>query len=676
MKILLAVYLFFLCAFVHGMKDKDIKITYEDLDKDFEVLNLDSPTSTASSLCSSYRGGITNEVIWQGWITMQRVPLGFLTGHLYTGMNLLWTRNRQWFELHANGDFEYYTDETKKESQMSKTSAQLNIKEHYKGCSGRSITFQASENVEGYKLYFFEDNGIDIKTDALKRWLSCASQEVKPEDIEDDGNEIILENITWECSSKVKEQTEEKYFWRVTESTRILSMDNSIEDLEKKINQLFKYAQYKEIPSTPRWYLALYGKFKNSDNMFKYSIPISLKIIEINTKPDINELNKVLEFGEFGKLVTSFQDQHRWDNLSLENLGLIKLFLFSQGLFTTNNLYEPDTPDNQENLLKFLLEKYKIHEDKFLCQEGHSNLEKNTGKEFDCSFCNKKSSGKIFHTRWTCKTCFNHPGMCQVCASKQRLGPRAQQRLKEYLQEKDYQMDQNINENLILKHFLQYISGLNWKIFLTKDSTRRKSNADLFELKQKDHTGKYLNENIQSLCARLSIFYHEFMMDTESNSEHLHTDWKFELDLTDLETTIIDYIKSEWIHIKTIPANSTETITLSVGYSNETQVSKEQNKRRNSTWSVKAAGGHIVTGSIEYGKTHEEIENTLNKYITTTTQTSTTEIKFESVDYDKYVYQLRFLGTKRSDGTPIIWLHPNLDYRKDLHDQDKDLRKK
>ena len=68
---------------------------------------------------------------------------------------------------------------------------------------------------------------------------------------------------------------------------------------------------------------------------------------------------------------------------------------------------------------------------------------------------------------------------------------------------------------------------------------------ELFELKQEygrqEYGRKYLNENIKSLCARLSIFYHEFMMDTESNSENLHTDWKFQLDLTDLETVIQKY---------------------------------------------------------------------------------------------------------------------------------------
>jgi len=132
-----------------------------------------------------------------------------------------------------------------------------------------------------------------------KKWLQKLNKK------QENGNEIILENITWDLSDDLTEKIEdndtegnEEFIWHVIDSSKILNGDYSITplpvDFEEQINRLYKSAPYTKISEEKCWWLVLHGKFKTSYNPFYYRILISPKRIDINVQPGEMELNKIL----------------------------------------------------------------------------------------------------------------------------------------------------------------------------------------------------------------------------------------------------------------------------------------------------------------------------------------------------------------------------------------------
>jgi len=134
-----------------------------------------------------------------------------------------------------------------------------------------------------------------------KLWLQKLNKK------EENGNEIILENITWDLSDEKIEDNDtegnEEFIWHIIDSSKILNGDYSITplpvDFEEQINRLYKSAPYTKISEEKCWWLVLHGKFKTSYNPFHYRVPFSPKRIDINVQPGEMELNKILEFGIF-----------------------------------------------------------------------------------------------------------------------------------------------------------------------------------------------------------------------------------------------------------------------------------------------------------------------------------------------------------------------------------------
>jgi hypothetical protein len=109
-------------------------------------------------------------------------------------------------------------------------------------------------------------------TDGKKKWLQKLNKK------QENGNEIILENITWDLSDEKIEDNDtegnEEFIWHIIDSSKILNGDYSITplpvDFEEQINRLYKSAPYTKISEEKCWWLVLHGKFKTSYNPFHY----------------------------------------------------------------------------------------------------------------------------------------------------------------------------------------------------------------------------------------------------------------------------------------------------------------------------------------------------------------------------------------------------------------------
>lgn len=129
MKIIFAVSVFFLLAFVHGMEN-----------------NIDETEM--------------EKAIWEGWITKQ--------GDYWK------TMHKRWFELHKNGNFEYYTDINKNSKK-----GEANIKEDFKGYEFReneAIIFKTSNR----DWYFIFETAYDAQV-----WIDFCNQTKNEGNIEE-----------------------------------------------------------------------------------------------------------------------------------------------------------------------------------------------------------------------------------------------------------------------------------------------------------------------------------------------------------------------------------------------------------------------------------------------------------------------------------------------------------
>jgi len=508
--------------------------------------------------------------------------------------------------------------------------------------------------------------------DGEKEWLQKLNKK------EENGNEIILENITWELSDtlteKIEDDTEEheEFIWHVIDSSKILTdspifnshIDTLPANFEKKINQLYKYAPYKNISEEKRWCLVLHGKFKTSENPFNYRIPISLKIIPMNVEPGKEELTAVLKFGKFGNLMKSFETE--WDELKFEHLSALKLYSFSQGGVVKNTNICDDAFDAQM-FLEHLQKKYGAIEEKRSCPNGHSKFDYTIlMSEFDCDACKKKSSGKIFHTQYSCNGCpTDFKKVCNSCVLKKKVGPESKKKMKEFLVQKTGATYTDEQTEHILQVFLMYIFELNWKIILTEKTMSKDPYKNIsvpllgmYKKIASDDSEKCSMENLentQSLWARLSIFYHQFMMDIESDSKNLHN-WTFQLDVSELETINVDFTSVGYKQSKIIPAHSSDRVTFTVGYQIENQVLTQQQKAKSFNWSITAGTKYI---GLTTAKTNQEMETNINQIITTTAQTQSQETEIESCSFDRNAYILTFDGTVRSNDKLIQWSNPN-----------------
>jgi len=512
------------------------------------------------------------------------------------------------------------------------------------------------------------------KTDGEQIWLQKLNKK------EENGNEIILENITWESSDKLTEKIEdgteenEEFIWHVIDSSKILTdspMFNSHSftlpaNFEEQINQLYKYARYKNISEEKRWCLVLHGKFKTSENPFNYRIPISLKIIPMDVQPGNQELTKVLKFGKFGNLMKSFETE--WDELKFEHVSALKLYSFSQGGVVKNTDICDDEFDAQM-LLELLQKKYGAIEAERLCPWGHSNFKYRTlMSEFDCDVCKKKSSGKLFHTQYSCQECgTGFKKICNLCALKKKVGPESKTKMMEFLEQKTGETYTDARKEHILQYFLMYIFELNWKIILTHKTMSEDpyENMSALLLNAPHDLKKCSVENLektQSLWARLSIFYHQFMMDIESDPGNLRN-WTFQLDVSELEKINVDFTKVEWKQSKIIPANSSEKVTFTVGYQIEEQVLTQQQKAKSFNWSITTGTKYL---GVTTAKTNQEMETNINQIITTTMQTHSQTTEIGSCTFARNAYILTFYGTLRSNDRKIQWSNPNFTVIRDV----------
>jgi len=184
MKIIFALCVFFLVAFVHGMEN--------DMEK----------------------------VIWEGWITKRG------TGYK--------TMKKRWFELHKNGDFEYYTDQNK-----NKKKGQANIKEGFEGYElcydqyqkGGGITLKTSKR----DWYFYFENIYDIQfwmdfCNPKGRISSPTENEEKVEEIKK-APSVLLEVLNLQKTEfpvmEEKQEIDEQKSTQNFENTELLSYQSS-----------------------------------------------------------------------------------------------------------------------------------------------------------------------------------------------------------------------------------------------------------------------------------------------------------------------------------------------------------------------------------------------------------------------------------------------------------------
>jgi len=503
-------------------------------------------------------------------------------------------------------------------------------------------------------------NFLNLDQENLDQENEVVAREKHVDKIQEENDEIVFENenanfitlkdIIWESKTlskdDISEEIHQDYIWRVNDSTKMLgssfnlNLRNYINHLEEKVNQLYKYTNYKRTPTGKHWCLRLIGNFQNSNKPFESLIPISRKLIDAYSDPGIKELNSVLNFGKFGDLVKKFPGH--WNDLKWEHFSAIKLYLFSRQI-----LHTPDFKDDklleifQKELLKIPTEYVSK------CPYGHGSFTRPINfKKFDCNICCKTHGGWNEHSATKCNEC-DYKNMCQDCFNSTKFGANTKTALEIYLRKKTGKM----YEENILQDFLEYICRLNWKINLT-DNTKEipSENKRAMNLKNtRDSNKSDLNHAIQS------VHYHEFLMDIESDPTKLD-DWTYELDISQLEERIIDYEKSEWRLVKIIPPNVTLQTKFEVGYTNEDHIAKEYTKSKIYSWSVKAGAKKI--GGFECGKTFEEIDTNLNDMITTKTQTGSQEITIESRHYARHVYILTFYGRFRSNEI-VTWNNPD-----------------
>jgi len=514
-------------------------------------------------------------------------------------------------------------------------------------------------------------------------------------------NAVVLRDIVWEstcCPENQKIQISQNYTLHITDTTKFFP----IKDLEKKINQLYKYTKflkhtgikipekdtdelyttvgYREKSQKEYWYLKISGErcvepllplgttVLNCSTYLEpviLYIPISGKLLTKGgcwgfPNPQMDDLNNVFNFGKFADVPGPYPSH--WDELTREHLSLIKLFLFSQGSMPKVDLYNDKLLHLQvlETLQTQLL---KTTTECNLCPYGHSNHKVRREVEgFRCNICKIHCGGCFYWKRLRCTDCHTvRQNMCEpFFSTKSKFGPNTKKELKNYLQKQNGKKYTELEETHILSEFLTHIEQMNWKIYLlnktsmgeTPDTSMKSTHAKILNLGTPEDL-KYCGEDTKSLWRRLSVDYHKFWM---YNDYNLSNDWTYQLDISQIEKTIIDFIGLQWDCIETIPAGVRQTKTQTVGYTNETTVSTTTKDSKNYSWSVKTDVPHF--GELSYEKRCAAIEDKINSVVTNYTEETIYQKEIDSSDVERSIYILTFIGEIRSSGDTIVVRNP------------------